>query len=145
MLDGKTIAAGPFSRVEPRTGRTYDPFRPARPLRDWIVDGAVVEGHEANKTAFPFHVLESINRPGVSEYVVLGVERFDDGAWFLDFGTSREYIEATTDFRDRDGLLVWTCPDCDGVNDDHRRIEIPDPSGGRSQWVRCPRDTRGRR
>ena len=78
--------------------RTYTAFRPARPIRDWLAEGGVVPGHEANGTALTYDVTASLNRPGPPEFVVIGREDYDDGRWFLDFGISRAFIEATSDF-----------------------------------------------
>jgi hypothetical protein len=119
--------------------RSYTHYNPPRPLREWIEEGQVVEGHEPNGTAFSYDVLASMNRGGVPQFVVVGKADYGDGRWFLDFGISLAYIEATSDFRERDGILVWVCPVCEGVGDEHRRIEV------KGQLVKCPNGPRSRR
>lgn len=134
----KTMRDGPFDRVT-APDREYVRFSPPRSVREWISEGQVSKGCEANGTVLPYDVVASLNRPGPAEYVVIGEERYSDGRVFLVFGISRAYVETVSDWRHRGDGLVWVCPDCDGQGDEHRKILVD------GQSVKCPRDTRTRR
>lgn len=126
--------------------RTYRAFKPYRQPSEWIEDGQIVTGHEASGLALPYRVIDSLGRPGPSEYLVMGEARYSDGRWFLDFGMNPVYIEHTTEYRFIPGRAdnpVYVCPDCDGVSGEHQKIMIPDPdAAGKPLMVKCPRDTR---
>lgn len=120
--------------LDGKPAREYISYDPPRPLSDWIEDGNVVPGHTPSGFAFPWHVMSE-----PKGYVVIGEERYSDGRWFLDFGISRAFIEATSDFQQRGNKLVWVCPDCGAAGDNHVRVEI------KGVLTRCPRDPGGRR
>jgi hypothetical protein len=136
------LAAGP---VATRPTRTLVTYPKPRPLEDWVIDGQVVEGFEANGLAFPQRVLATFGqRPVV--YAVIGETRYSDGRWFLDFGVTPAYVEANSDHRFVPGerFPVLFCPECDGREGSHQAIEIRDPDGGKPLRVKCPKAPKGR-
>jgi hypothetical protein len=101
----------------------YQKFQPYRSIRGFLGQS----GNEANELILPNFVLDSHahclmnNLP--EEYVVTGKTiREIDGMEFLRFAATREYIEATTDFRDVPGEgLIYVCPECEGHSGKHSR------------------------
>lgn len=108
-------------------------FDRPRPLTDYLDDaGAAIPGHELGGLALPPHALAALADSKVTrqpcELVVTGEEWGSDGRHFLLFGVSRDYIEATTDYRhvkvdDNDrGALRWVCPDCRERSGKHSKL-----------------------
>ena len=129
----------PMRRVIAPT-MTYTKFTPWRNVAEWTSGGETDEGCEPNGTVLRYEVIEALNRSLIDrqpcEYVVIGERRYSDGRHFLDFAINPEWMRATTNYQYRNERWVWVCPECDGQNDDHRKIEID------KQRVPCPRDTR---
>jgi|GEM_PF-1801359 hypothetical protein len=101
-----------------------------RKLAPYVKVGSYVgtPGHEANGTAVPWHVLDSLALTGArgwpDEYLATGVDERSDGVWFLRFAVSRLFLETVTDYRDLDvdsKRLVYVCPDCQGHSDKHTK------------------------
>jgi hypothetical protein len=93
---------------------TYTAFKPPRSVRQYLGQ----PGNEPSAQALPWSVLDShansVTKGLPEEYVVIGEDVRDDGKRFLRFGATREYIEATTDFRQDDaGRLRLRCPVCE--------------------------------
>lgn len=144
MRDMKT---GP-SDVSAAPKKTQTWFDQPRPLTDFVTDGQVDEGCEANGTVFPDRVVSSLNRSLATrqpaEFKVIGEARYSDGSHFLDFGISQAFVEATTDYRfipGRFGNPVLVCPDCEGVDGQHHKITITSQRGI-PELVKCPKDSR---
>lgn len=92
---------------------TYTAFRPPRSIRQYLGQ----PGHEPSGQILPWSVLDShaqsLTRGLPEEFVVTGEDVRDDGRRFLRFAATREYIEATTDFRqDEGGRLRLFCMVC---------------------------------
>lgn len=105
---------------------TYFQFAAPRPVTEWIdSETGVLPGNEVGGRALPPHVLDSHSRSVCEglpdEYVAIGEDRRPDGATFLRFAVTREYIEATTSFRQTDRGLVYVCPDCEGTSGKHSK------------------------
>jgi len=136
----RDVREGPFVRVE-RPTMTYTEFDRPRSVSDWVNGGNADEGCEANGTVLRYDVIEALNRAQRDrqpcEYVVIGERRFSDGRHFLDFAINPRWVEETTNYRKRNDRWVWVCPECDGINDDHRKIQLAG-----SITAKCPRDMR---
>lgn len=92
---------------------TYTAFNPHRSIRQYLGQS----GHEPNGQALPWSVLDShadsMTKGLPEEYTVMGEDTLDDGRRFLRFGATREYIEATTAFRqDENGRMRLFCMTC---------------------------------
>ncbi len=93
---------------------SYHPFRPAHALTEHLSDPAM-----------PPHGYDAVAASKVSgqppEFVVQGEWRRDNRR-FLDLALSRDYIEAVSNYRDLDGTLRWTCPECGRLSGKHTRV-----------------------
>ena len=109
-------------------GSTVERFHPPRRL----VEYRGVPGHEIgdqllSPAAYQALADATSNRQPC-ELVVLAETRTPDGRRFLELGLSREYVEATTNWRHRthddgtiDHALSWRCPDCGSWGDKHAK------------------------
>jgi hypothetical protein len=98
----------------------YQAFAPHRSVREYLG----TPGNELGGLILPAWVLDShaqsVTAGTPEEYIVMG-EWERDGKTYLCFGVTREYIEAVSDFRDRNGQMVYVCPDCEGASGKHSR------------------------
>lgn len=104
----------------------YVRYRPPRPLTDFLdPNGNALPGHEASGTILSYAALDALAKARTNhqpcELVAVGEHRHPDGRVFLDYAVSVEWLEATTNYRDIDGRLVWVCPECDMHNGKHSR------------------------
>lgn len=100
-------------------------FDHPRPLTDWIEDGTVAPGHELGGLVLPPMALDALAQSKITrqpcEMAVVGEEWHDDGRHYLRFATTRDYIEAVTDYHHEDGGLHYRCPDCTQMRGRHAR------------------------
>lgn len=97
---------------------TFTAFAPHRSIRGYLGQ----PGNEPSGQALPWSVLdshaESVVKGLPEEFVVIGEDVTDDGRRFLRFAATREYIEATTAFRQDEGgrmrLFCMVCSLWDG-------------------------------
>lgn len=98
---------------------TYNHFTPHRPLRQYRGQA----GAEANGQMLPPYAMDALAESMTSdlpcELVVLGEYVRDDGVRFLNFGVTRGYVEAMTDFLDEGGRLRLVCPTCEMKDGKH--------------------------
>ena len=101
-------------------------FDKPRSVADYIEDGKPLPGLELGGLILPPMALDAYAASRTSrepcEIVVTGEEWTADGSHFLTFGVSREYIEATTDYRHvQDKGLTYVCPECMEYSGRHRK------------------------
>lgn len=130
-------------RPEPPSS-VYTAFKPARALDEWVQDGQIEKGHEANGTVMRFEWIQAMNAAlklgGPCELLVIGERRFSDGRFFLDVGMNPDWIVENTDNRFIRGRWTPVCPDCEASGGTHRKVAIPDPaSPAKLMKVDCPR------
>lgn len=100
---------------------TYTRFVPPRRIAEYVGQ----KGSEANGQRLSYAAYDALAASKVSgrepEFVVIGEYRRSDGASFLDLGVTRDYIEATTDFRWDAGAkkLRYVCPECEMKDGKH--------------------------
>lgn len=99
-------------------------FRPPRKVAEYVGQA----GHESNGQRIPTYVYDALSASKTSripmEFVVIGEYRRDDGASFLDFGSTTEHIETVTDYR-WDGeakRLRVICPACGLKDGRHTKV-----------------------
>ncbi len=102
---------------------TYHRFSPPRPVKQYTGQ----TGHEPSKLALPWWVMDSLGRtiPGhlPDEYAVIGETIYEDGRRYLDFGVTREFIEAATTMRWDTGQKKFRelCPRCGVMGGKHAK------------------------
>jgi hypothetical protein len=99
---------------------SYTAFKPHRSIRQYLG----TPGPEVNGLALPYYVLDShancVSKDLPDEFIVTG-ETTNGDKTFLQFGVTRDYIEAVSDFREVNGQLIYVCPDCQGHSGKHSR------------------------
>jgi len=90
----------------------YHRFKPVRKVAEYLG----TPGPEPSGTALTYAALDaysdSVNKDQPCELVVVGEQVREDGVRFLTYGATKEYIEATTTFRDAGKGLHYYCPLC---------------------------------
>lgn len=107
-------------------------FETPRPLTDYLEHGRSLPGNEMGGLILPPMALAALADATVSrqpcELVVIGEEWLPDGRHYLDFGVSREYIEATSEYRhvkggpNDPGSLRFICSECREKSGKHLRM-----------------------
>lgn len=101
----------------------YTAFHPRRRVAEFLGQ----PGHEPNGTLLPFAVMDAhaiaVSTRTPEMYAVTGQRVRDDGTRWLDFGITREYSEATSNFRDlgKGKGLTYVCPSCEGHSGTHSK------------------------
>lgn len=99
----------------------YEPFKPVRSVREFRDVPGFEQGGTA-LTADAYAALATAKATGnPCEYVVMGRDVREDGVFFLRYGVTTDYIEATTDYRDDGTGLHYVCPDCGRKGGNHSR------------------------
>ena len=144
-MDIPHLGSGTLLRDAPI--REYVTFTPPRLLVEYVEDGQVVVGHEANRCALHWEAIEAMNLARQTgkpcEYVVIGEERYGDGRFYHDLGMNPDWVRANTDYQRESGersagLWVWVCPDCGAKDGSHVRVTMAGKMGG-LVTVACPR------
>ena len=101
-------------------------FDRPRPLTDYLENGRPMAGKEAGGLILPPLALDALAASKTSgqpcEIVATGEEWTLDGRHYLTFGVSRDYIEATTDYRHEKAGLAYVCPECGDKHGQHRKM-----------------------
>ena len=100
---------------------SFHPFVPPRSVREYLGQ----PGPEIGDLALPPIVLDAhaaaLSSGGPEEFCVVGFDQAGGGPRRLRFEVTRAFVEATTDFRHRNGKLRFLCPECGLLNGEHSK------------------------
>ena len=115
-----------MTKVDP--GSTYERFVPPRALAGYRGQPGLEIGDQLLSPAAYQAIADAASSRQPCELVAIGETRTPDGRRYLDLGVSRDYIEATTNWRHpihadgtTDHALSWRCPDCGLWGDKHAK------------------------
>lgn len=100
---------------------SFHPFNPPRSVREYLGHA----GEEIGGLALPPMVMDahaaSVSTGLPEEFCVVGYDQIGDGPRRYRFEATHAFIEATTDYRHRNGKLRLVCPECGLFNGEHQK------------------------
>lgn len=99
----------------------YHRFNPPRRVEEYVGQ----PGHEFGLALPPYGyqaIADAKTTGGPTQFVVQGEWRRSDGVRYLDLAVSHEWILANTNYREHNGQLRWTCPECSMLSGKHSKV-----------------------